>query len=74
MPSAHGVAIPRSVKDTHTVEEASLRLVIARGSNPIEGRLVDERGVEQAFYGWMELTSSLEAARSGVADGAEPAR
>ncbi len=34
--------------------------------DPVQGRLIDAAGNDQAFYGWLELTRALESARDGT--------
>lgn len=40
-----------------------VRLELLRGTPEISGAVLDARGVRQAFSGWLELVSLLEALR-----------
>lgn len=47
----------------------SLRLEL--GTETISGTLQDERGLERAFWGWLELSAALDQTR-GVDSGTRP--
>jgi hypothetical protein len=47
-----------------TPDSVKVALELARGVDPIAGRLVHENGETVEFSGWLELTAALDDARS----------
>lgn len=55
-----GAAAPESIGRMATETQVTLDLEV--GSEPIAGRLSDDRGTTVAFAGWLELAAALENA------------
>jgi len=61
------------VAHQHNNFQCRLRLDLAVQVEPVQGRIVDDRGSTEIFVGWLDLVELLESHRRGRArDEADP--